>query len=158
LLKRLARKHDCAILLLAHPSLTGLNTGSGMSGSTGWNNAVRFSREDGGRISRPFCRADVAALRVDPLQKAQKHVIRFYFGGHFVEAGFTLNGDEKAVFPFERDLAASLAVVRFLTFKRAQVLVGLCAIACFCRLEIEARSQTIMTLRAGFSTRQCGGF
>jgi RecA-family ATPase len=41
LLKRLARKHDCAFLLLAHPSLTGLNTGSGMSGSTGWNNAVR---------------------------------------------------------------------------------------------------------------------
>jgi RecA-family ATPase len=41
LLKRLARKHDCAFLLLAHPSLTGLNTGSGMSGSTGWNDAVR---------------------------------------------------------------------------------------------------------------------
>jgi RecA-family ATPase len=41
LLKRLARKHDCAFLLLAHPSLTGLNTGTGMSGSTGWNNAVR---------------------------------------------------------------------------------------------------------------------
>src|SRR3984893_4875899 len=41
LLKRLARKHDCALLLLAHPSLTGLNTGSGMSGSTGWSNAVR---------------------------------------------------------------------------------------------------------------------
>jgi RecA-family ATPase len=41
LLKRLARKHDCAILLLAHPSLTGMNTGSGLSGSTDWHNAVR---------------------------------------------------------------------------------------------------------------------
>ena len=41
LLKKLARKHDCAFLLLSHPSLTGLNTGSGTSGSTGWNNAVR---------------------------------------------------------------------------------------------------------------------
>jgi RecA-family ATPase len=41
LLKKLARKHDCAFLLLAHPSLTGMSTGSGMSGSTGWNNAVR---------------------------------------------------------------------------------------------------------------------
>jgi RecA-family ATPase len=41
LLKRLGRNHECAILLLAHPSLTGLNTGSGTSGSTGWNNAVR---------------------------------------------------------------------------------------------------------------------
>ena len=41
LLKKLARKHDCAFLLLSHPSLTGMNTGTGMSGSTGWNNAVR---------------------------------------------------------------------------------------------------------------------
>jgi RecA-family ATPase len=41
LLKKLARKHSCAILLLAHPSLTGMNTGSGLSGSTDWNNGVR---------------------------------------------------------------------------------------------------------------------
>jgi RecA-family ATPase len=41
LLKRLARKHACAFLLLAHPSLTGMNTGTGTSGSTGWNNGVR---------------------------------------------------------------------------------------------------------------------
>jgi RecA-family ATPase len=41
LLKRLARAHNCAILLLAHPSLTGMNTGSGLSGSTDWNNGVR---------------------------------------------------------------------------------------------------------------------
>jgi hypothetical protein len=41
LLKHLARKHTCAILLLAHPSLTGMNTGSGLSGSTDWNNGVR---------------------------------------------------------------------------------------------------------------------
>ncbi|HEV7910051.1 MAG TPA: AAA family ATPase [Methylocella sp.] len=41
LLKRLGRNHECAFLLLAHPSLTGMNTGTGMSGSTGWNNAVR---------------------------------------------------------------------------------------------------------------------
>ena len=37
LLKKLARKHDCAFLLLAHPSPTGMNTGTGTSGS----NAVR---------------------------------------------------------------------------------------------------------------------
>jgi RecA-family ATPase len=41
LLKKLARKHDCAFLLLAHPSLTGMNTGTGTSGSTGWSNSVR---------------------------------------------------------------------------------------------------------------------
>jgi RecA-family ATPase len=41
LLKRIARNHACAVLLLAHPSLTGMNTGTGLSGSTDWNNAVR---------------------------------------------------------------------------------------------------------------------
>jgi len=29
------------VMLLAHPSLTGLNSGSGSSGSTAWNNSVR---------------------------------------------------------------------------------------------------------------------
>lgn len=41
MLRGLAINHDCAVLLLAHPSLTGLNTGTGTSGSTGWNNSVR---------------------------------------------------------------------------------------------------------------------
>ncbi|MEM9763817.1 MAG: AAA family ATPase [Pseudomonadota bacterium] len=41
LLRGLALDFDCAIVLLAHPSLTGLNSGSGLSGSTAWNNSVR---------------------------------------------------------------------------------------------------------------------
>jgi RecA-family ATPase len=41
MLRGLAIRHECAVLLLAHPSLAGLNTGSGTSGSTGWNNSVR---------------------------------------------------------------------------------------------------------------------
>jgi RecA-family ATPase len=41
LLKKLCIKHSCAILLLAHPSMSGISTGSGLSGSTDWNNAVR---------------------------------------------------------------------------------------------------------------------
>lgn len=41
LLRALAIKHECAVILLAHPSLSGLNSGSGTSGSTGWNNSVR---------------------------------------------------------------------------------------------------------------------
>ena len=41
LLRGLAIKHECAVLLLSHPSLSGLNSGSGTSGSTGWNNSVR---------------------------------------------------------------------------------------------------------------------
>jgi RecA-family ATPase len=40
-LRALAIQIDCAVLLLSHPSLTGMNTGSGLSGSTAWNNSVR---------------------------------------------------------------------------------------------------------------------
>jgi RecA-family ATPase len=35
LLNALCQKHKSAI---AHPSLTGMNTGTGLSGSTDWNN------------------------------------------------------------------------------------------------------------------------
>jgi len=41
LLRRLAIEANTAVLLTAHPSLTGLNTGSGISGSTGWHASVR---------------------------------------------------------------------------------------------------------------------
>ena len=41
MLKRLALRHSCAVVLLSHPSLTGINSGSGLSGSTAWNNSVR---------------------------------------------------------------------------------------------------------------------
>lgn len=40
-LRALAMETGCAILLLAHPSLSGLNSGSGTSGSTAWSNSVR---------------------------------------------------------------------------------------------------------------------
>lgn len=41
MLRGLALRHDCAVLLLAHPSLTGIATGTGSSGSTAWNASVR---------------------------------------------------------------------------------------------------------------------
>jgi RecA-family ATPase len=41
MLKRVARTKRCSFLVLAHPSLSGLNTGRGTSGSTGWSNSVR---------------------------------------------------------------------------------------------------------------------
>lgn len=41
LLRKLARSSGAAVLLLAHPSLTGLASGSGTSGSTAWNNSAR---------------------------------------------------------------------------------------------------------------------
>jgi len=41
ILRGLALKRKCAVVLLSHPSLTGLNSGTGTSGSTAWNNSVR---------------------------------------------------------------------------------------------------------------------
>ena len=41
LLRGLAIRSGTAVLLLSHPSLTGMSSGSGLSGSTAWNNSVR---------------------------------------------------------------------------------------------------------------------
>ncbi|WP_192358509.1 AAA family ATPase [Mesorhizobium mediterraneum] len=41
MLRKLAMEIDCAIVLLAHPSVAGMQTGTGSSGSTAWNNSVR---------------------------------------------------------------------------------------------------------------------
>ena len=41
LLRRLAIDGNCSVLLCSHPSLTGINSGTGLSGSTGWHNSVR---------------------------------------------------------------------------------------------------------------------
>jgi hypothetical protein len=40
-LRQLAKRCDCAIVLLAHPSAEGMKTNRGYSGSTAWNNSVR---------------------------------------------------------------------------------------------------------------------
>ncbi|MCK1279474.1 AAA family ATPase [Bradyrhizobium sp. 61] len=41
MLRKMAIARDCAVLLLAHPSIAGMASGSGYSGSTAWNNSVR---------------------------------------------------------------------------------------------------------------------
>lgn len=41
LLRGLSIRYSTTILLLAHPSLSGMASGTGSSGSTGWNNSVR---------------------------------------------------------------------------------------------------------------------
>ncbi|MDX0450714.1 AAA family ATPase [Sinorhizobium medicae] len=41
MLRSIAIAHDCAIILLSHPSVAGMQSGSGTSGSTAWNNSVR---------------------------------------------------------------------------------------------------------------------
>ncbi|UFX41934.1 AAA family ATPase [Bradyrhizobium sp. 41S5] len=41
MLRRFAMDCDLAVLLLSHPSVQGMQSGSGLSGSTAWNNSVR---------------------------------------------------------------------------------------------------------------------
>lgn len=41
ILRALAIKHNCAVVLLSHPSLAGMANGSGISGSTAWSGSVR---------------------------------------------------------------------------------------------------------------------
>jgi RecA-family ATPase len=41
LLRRLAISSNAAVLLASHPSVSGITTDSGLSGSTGWHNSVR---------------------------------------------------------------------------------------------------------------------
>ena len=41
MLRGLAIRYQCAVVLLAHPSLTGKATGSRLSGSTAWDASVR---------------------------------------------------------------------------------------------------------------------
>lgn len=38
---QIARQYDCAVVIPAHPSASGLSSGSGTSGSTAWNNTFR---------------------------------------------------------------------------------------------------------------------
>lgn len=41
MLRQMAIGLDCAVILLAHPSVQGMQSGTGSSGSTAWNNSVR---------------------------------------------------------------------------------------------------------------------
>jgi RecA-family ATPase len=41
LIRRLAKRHGCSILLIGHPSLSGMESGRGTSGATTWFNAFR---------------------------------------------------------------------------------------------------------------------
>jgi RecA-family ATPase len=41
MLRKIAIQHNLAVVVLAHPSLDGMRSGTGTSGSTGWSNSVR---------------------------------------------------------------------------------------------------------------------
>lgn len=42
MLRKIAMTYDCAVVVLAHPSLSGIASGTGTSGNTAWHNSVRY--------------------------------------------------------------------------------------------------------------------
>ncbi|MBE0552649.1 MAG: AAA family ATPase [Rhodobacteraceae bacterium] len=88
LLRGLALRHGTTVLLLAHPSLSGIATGTGSSGSTGWNNSVR---------SRLYLRRIMTADRDEPDPDARElEVMKANYGRNGIviplrwQAGFFL--------------------------------------------------------------------
>ncbi|HVO01645.1 MAG TPA: AAA family ATPase [Candidatus Cybelea sp.] len=73
-LAQMARRLDAAVVVLAHPSMSGLDRGSGTSGSTAWNNAVRsrlyLTRREPGRGGAKDGAAGDARARVLKTMKA----------------------------------------------------------------------------------------
>jgi RecA-family ATPase len=69
LLRGLAIKNDLAVVLIAHPSLSGMASGSGTSGSTAWSNSVRARLylerilDDGNREIDPDLRVSAATSK-----------------------------------------------------------------------------------------------
>jgi RecA-family ATPase len=92
LLRGLAMPADTAVLLLGHPSLTGLSSGSGLSGSTHWNNSVRSrmfmaapETEDGG-ASEPNLRT-LTVKKANYTQAGAELRLRWVAGAFDTEGG-----------------------------------------------------------------------
>jgi RecA-family ATPase len=80
-LRSLSIEYDCAIVLISHPSLVGLSSGSGTAGSTQWQNSVRsrmyFTRD---KDTKEDDNSDIRLLKVMKLNYAkQGEVVRVKF-------------------------------------------------------------------------------
>ena len=104
LLRGMVMPFNAALVLLAHPSLTGLSSGSGLSGSTAWNNSVRSrlylsapAADDGG--------ASAPDLRVLEVKKANYTQAGNELRLRYVAGAFDTE-DSKAVSALDRQIAA----------------------------------------------------
>lgn len=96
MLRGLAIRHDCAVILLAHPSLSGLSSGAGTSGSTAWNNSVR-SRLYFERLTDGGYEPDTDARRLTTKKAnygpaGEEIMLRFEAGRFVVEGGAAGSG------------------------------------------------------------------
>lgn len=113
MLRRIAVRRECAVVLLAHPSLTGLNSGSGMSGSTAWSNSVR-SRLYFERVSQDGFEANPDA-RVLRSMKSNHARIGVEINMAWKDGAFVVEGEETGL---DRMAASSKAQRVFLKLLR----------------------------------------
>lgn len=88
----IAAQNDCAAFLLTHPSLEGIRSGTGLSGSTAWHNSVRsrcvfkqYKEEDDDAIEDPDLR--VLEWRKNNYGPAQATMTVRYKNGVYVVEG-----------------------------------------------------------------------
>ncbi len=67
LLRGLCVRYNCTVLLLAHPSLSGITSGTGTGGSMAWNNSVR-SRLYLRRVKENGCESDADARILETMK------------------------------------------------------------------------------------------
>lgn len=117
-LRTIATEANAAVLLLAHPSLSGLNSGSGSSGSTAWNNSVRsrlyLSKPEENSGSDDGSR--VLATKKSNYARAGDDLLIMFSDGRFVRD----MGPGSGVFGSMRKDAARQAFMRCLRKLRAQ--------------------------------------
>jgi RecA-family ATPase len=113
MLNHLAMAADGSVILISHPSLTGLATGSGISGSTAWHNTVRTQMH----LERPGNgAAEDAGIRKLTIKKNQyaadgDTVALRWQNGMFLPASATLTDYERAHHDQKAD-QAFLALLR----------------------------------------------
>jgi RecA-family ATPase len=118
LLKRLAIRLKLAVVLIAHPSLAGIKTGTGLSGSTDWHNGPRarlyFDRPKD-KDGKPFD-ADSRTLTVMKVQYAAEGTV---FRLRRRAGAFVYEGRENGAASYDRAAAADKAETKFLALLRA---------------------------------------
>lgn len=121
LLRQLAVRERCAVILLAHPSLTGMASGTGNSGSTHWRNSVRGALY----LTRPNVEEGVPDpdARVLTVMKANYGPTGQSFQLRWSAGAFVLDGDA-TIAPVDRKQAAANADEVFLQILAAYTAQG----------------------------------
>jgi RecA-family ATPase len=119
LLRRLAKKSDAAILLLQHPSLSGMTSGTGNSGSTHWSNSVRsrlyFSRPKADANSDDDNDQRQLEVKKSNYGPAGERIVVRWEGGLFVPDGGVSSPERVA-----KERAVEEVFLRCLDAKRVQ--------------------------------------